>query len=346
MRSLKKLKNMEDYNIHLDQNQPRKEPEEHKKVLHHEEEEIDLRDYINVLLKRKWIIVAIFLIAAITAAIISLVMPQTFEATNLVEVGKTKDKTIENITDIKTIFERKATLKEIHKKLGLSEETSLESVAGRFKIEESGSKFIKIKGWAETPEKAVEVTNTVTQVLLDRHKKLFAETEKTFNVEMESINKSKEKTQTDIERIKTVDIPKTKEEIKRLEQDIQEYEKEIAKRGDIQSDGQGRIIESYINLLAGIKNQKESKERQIIDFENGVRNLEQQLISLDQQIQEKEYEKAYQTKPTEIAIPALPPETRISPKRKQNVMIAGILGLFIGVFWAFGAEYFSKWKTE
>ncbi|PJB96706.1 MAG: capsular biosynthesis protein, partial [Nitrosopumilales archaeon CG_4_9_14_0_8_um_filter_34_10] len=30
-------------------------------------------------------------------------------------------------------------------------------------------------------------------------------------------------------------------------------------------------------------------------------------------------------------MPAFPPESRIAPKRKQNVMIAGILGLFIGI---------------
>ncbi len=343
---------MENYNIHLDQNRLKNESEKHEeryKVSHrHEEDEIDLQDYINVLLKRKWAVLAIFLITAIVAALISLVIPQTFEATNLVEVGKTKNEIIENIADIKTIFERKTVLKEIHEKLGLPKNINFESVAKKFKIEKNDNatnKFIEIKGWAETPEKAVKVSNVVTQILLNRHEKLFAEAEKMFEAEIEGINKNKEKTQTDIGQIKTVDIPKTKEEIKRLEQDIQQYEKEIAKRGDIQSEGQGRITESYINLLASVKNQKESKERQIIALENEIRNLEQQLISLDQQLQEKEYEKAYQTKATEIEVPATPPETRISPKRKQNVAIAGILGLIIGVLYAFSAEYLSKEKT-
>jgi len=36
-----------------------------------EEEEIDLREYINVLLKRKGIIILIFLVAVITAALVS-----------------------------------------------------------------------------------------------------------------------------------------------------------------------------------------------------------------------------------------------------------------------------------
>jgi uncharacterized protein involved in exopolysaccharide biosynthesis len=41
-------------------------------------------------------------------------------------------------------------------------------------------------------------------------------------------------------------------------------------------------------------------------------------------------------------VPSVNPETRIAPKRKQNVMIAGILGLFMGIFYAFGAEYFKR----
>jgi len=36
-----------------------------------QEEEIDLREYINVLLKRKGVIILIFLIAVITAALVS-----------------------------------------------------------------------------------------------------------------------------------------------------------------------------------------------------------------------------------------------------------------------------------
>ena len=280
-------------------------------------------------------------------------MPLTFEASNLVEVGSIKKIQLQNINDIKTVFSRETVLQQIRTKLQepleLVEKTTTGAIAGMFDIEESlgdgKSGFIEIVGRAQTPEKAVKVVDAVTDILLTYHRNIFVEAEKTFNAELETITKSKEKTQEDINQIKTLDIPKTKEEIKRLEQDIQEYEREIVKRGNIQSEGQGRIIESYINLLANIKNQKESKEKQIINFENEVRGLEQQLVGLDQSIQTKEYERVYETKPTEVEVPATPPETRIAPKRKQNVIIAGILGIFIGVLYAFGAEYFSKEKA-
>jgi len=328
---------MENYNIHLDQNRPKKESEnyeEHKEVFHHQEDEIDLRDYINVLLKRKRDIGIIFLAIVAATAIISLLITPVYEATNLVEIGKIKNESIEAFTDIKAVFERRTILKEIHDKLGLPENISIESIVGKFSLgkgdETNNGKFIEIKGQAETPEKAVEVSNVVTQILINRHDQLFSEAERMFDVEMENINKNKGKTQKDIVQIQ--------KDLIRLEQDIKAYEQRINQKNDAQSDAQGRIAESYINLLASVKNQKESKESQLLD-------LEQRLVNLDQQIQEKEYEKAYRTKPTEIEIPSIPPESRISPKRKQMVMIAGVLGLFVGVLWAFAAEYFSKEKV-
>jgi len=350
-------------NIHLNQNRPHysdipkeKKPknEEEKHQEHHtDEDEIDLRDYINVLLKRKWQIAIIFGVAVVLAGIISFTMPLTFEASNLVEIGSIKGEQLQNLSDIKSVFSRETVLRQIRTKLQepleLTEKTTTNAIAEMFDIQEGldnkKSGFIEIKGRAQTPEKAVEVVNAVTDILLTYHGNIFVEAEKTFNAEMETIVKNKEKTQEDINQIKTLDIPKTEKEIKRLEQDIQKYEKEIAKRANIQSEGQGRIVESYINLLANIKNQKEAKEKQIINLKNKVRDFEQQLVGLNQSIQAKEYEKVYETKATEVEVPAIPPETRIAPKRKQNVMIAGILGIFIGVLYAFGAEYFSKEKA-
>jgi len=107
------------------------------------------------------------------------------------------------------------------------------------------------------------------------------------------------------------DIIKTTNDVLRLNADVLKYEAEIEKRTDAYTEGQGRIAESYINLLAGVKNQRESKEAQLL-------NLEQKLITLDQSIQAKGYEKVYETKPTEVEVPAIPPETRIAPNRKTK----------------------------
>jgi len=206
-------------------------------------------------------------------------------------VGKIRGNKLQSYADIQSVFNRRTVLKQIKTKLQqpleLPEETSIESIAEMFDIKESlgdgKSGFIEIQGRSDTPEKAVEVVNAVTDILLTYHQDIFAQAEKTFNTELETIKKSKEKTEKDIEKINNA--------IVRLDEDINNYKQEIAKRSDIQSEGQGRIAESYINLLAEIKNQKESKESQLL-------NLEQKLVSLDQTIQQKDYEKAYETKPS------------------------------------------------
>ncbi len=53
---------------------------------------------------------------------------------------------------------------------------------------------------------------------------------------------------------------------------------------------------------------------------------------------------ASQVKDTEVrfAVSAVEPEKPVSPKKKQNVALAGALGLFIGVFGAFAVNYFSE----
>lgn len=54
------------------------------------EDEIDLRDYIQVIVKRKKLIIGIFLIAVITAAMVSLLLPKVYEASASIMVMPSK----------------------------------------------------------------------------------------------------------------------------------------------------------------------------------------------------------------------------------------------------------------
>jgi len=63
---------------------------------------------------------------------------------------------------------------------------------------------------------------------------------------------------------------------------------------------------------------------------------------LQVELREKKMEESYGTVSTELVIPPTTPEKPIAPKKKQNVMIAGILGLFIGFVCAAIVEYFEK----
>jgi capsular polysaccharide biosynthesis protein len=57
---------------------------------------------------------------------------------------------------------------------------------------------------------------------------------------------------------------------------------------------------------------------------------------------------ASQVTDTEVrfAVPAVEPKEPVAPKKMLNIAIAGVLGLMVGVFGAFLAEYFEGWGEE
>ncbi|MBA7521769.1 hypothetical protein ES705_13880 [subsurface metagenome] len=65
-----------------------------------QEEEIDLREYINVLLKRKSIIILIFLIAVITAALVSyFAISPVYQSSAVFSVAQIDGRAVINITE-------------------------------------------------------------------------------------------------------------------------------------------------------------------------------------------------------------------------------------------------------
>ena len=61
-----------------------------------EYDEIDLMDYVKVILKRKWLILAIFLSAAIVAEVFSFLMPKVYKIDTVLEVGQAAGVPIED----------------------------------------------------------------------------------------------------------------------------------------------------------------------------------------------------------------------------------------------------------
>jgi uncharacterized protein involved in exopolysaccharide biosynthesis len=61
-----------------------------------QEDEIDIREYINVIIKRKKLIMSIFLAAVVISAIVSLMMPKVYEITTTVQLGSVNGPLIKN----------------------------------------------------------------------------------------------------------------------------------------------------------------------------------------------------------------------------------------------------------
>jgi tyrosine-protein kinase Etk/Wzc len=67
---------------------------------------------------------------------------------------------------------------------------------------------------------------------------------------------------------------------------------------------------------------------------------------LTQQYEIAKIDEAKEDVTFQVIDPAIPPEKRIKPKRKLNVMLAGIVSLFVGVFLVFFLEYMENLKQR
>ncbi len=280
--------------------------------------------------------IVIFSFIIIIAVVVSLLITPTFESEALIQIGTYQNNPIESTNDLNAVMYSEPILEQLNKILGLNSVPAI--LTGVFDItqkksdEKDGvSNYLQIKGRGETPEKAKTVVVAVRELIIARHNKLFDEALNKFNLEVELIKRDQQLTETTVKQKELA--------LARTEKDINYYEGEIQKRADADSEGQGRIVESYINLLATAKTQKETR---VIEIEN----LKQELENFDFKFQEKAFERKYQTKPTTVEISASLPQTKIAPDRRKNVIISAVLAAFLAVLYAFAAEFVSQHKSE
>jgi len=170
--------------------------------------EVDLRDYIEVILKRKKIISTIFLICVITTTVISFLMPQVYEATTIIEIGSilmpvstltpvstsipliSKDKTIQKLKTDKM-------LKPVIQTLNLNIDGC--ALENSIKIEDiKNTNFLKLRIQNLDPQLAVIISNTIADYFIQQVNKIY---EEKFSLVKEEINKLEKRSKTIEEEI-------------------------------------------------------------------------------------------------------------------------------------------------
>ncbi|MBU4349047.1 hypothetical protein KJ599_01860, partial [bacterium] len=154
-----------------------------------QEEEIDLREYINVLLKRKGIIILIFLIAVITAALVSyFYLKPVYQASTILMISKPKYQ-VELEPKIQTQFTPEVSLatyeslikdreieEEVIKKLNLDQppyEFTPDSLQGMITIEAlKDTNLIKMNLQSGEPKLAKDVANVWAALFVEKNKDL------------------------------------------------------------------------------------------------------------------------------------------------------------------------------
>jgi len=111
------------------------------------------------------------------------------------------------------------------------------------------------------------------------------------------------------------------ERLAEMEKEIKSLEKKIEKLGTTISEARALIAQGYMESLERTRDRYEQ---------------------LQLELRMKKMEESSGMEGTQLVIPAVIPEKPVGPKKKQNVLIAGILGLFIGFISAAVVEYFEK----
>jgi len=270
-----------------------------------QEEEIDLREYINVLLKRKGIIILIFLIAVITAALVSyFALSPVYQASTVFSVAKIDGRAVINITESLEIIKSNVMLDEVINRMGLEGTLTSSQLKSQITTENlKGTNFIKISVLADSPETAKNLVETITKVFVEQNQGEYREKVKLVE-----------------NRLKVIE-----EQIAEFEKNIQEIEKTKKKIAETEELSEGeRQFQTSLLLSSSVT------ERELY---NG---LSDQANSLKASLKDCEDFKIINY----AQLPAAP----IKPNKKLNILIAGVLGLFVGVFVAFFLEFWQKGK--
>lgn len=299
-----------------------------------EDDEISLLDYINVILKRRWLIVICVLIAVTVSVVISLRMASVYTAKAKVYIGVTdvdnlKDKftgtymgsdiqsfyidTCRSESFLKRIIEKKFQTSNRNEHMKLVDLFVIKS-NDRFEIEDS--LYELLKGIVKVSVNKGVMTfavSTYDPVLSSDISNAFANELIVFSRDFNLAAVTKKKAFVE-DRLKNA-----KERLNVAEDKLRKFSKKNR-----------QILE-----LPGIEMEKRGLARE-------VKLQEELFISLNKEYELTKVEESKIIAPITIHEEARPPKFRSKPKRKQNVLIGGGVGLILALFFAFILEYFRK----
>ena len=267
-----------------------------------QEEEIDLREYINVLLKRKGVIILIFLIAVITAALVSyFYLKPVYEASTILMISKPKYQ-VELEPKIQTQFIPEVSLatyeslikdreieKEVIKKLNLDQppyEFTPDSLQGMITIESlKNTNLIKMNLQTGEPKLAKDIANVWAALFVEKNKDLYLQESKEAQGFIEEQLK-----------ISNQNLSKIEEEIREFNETnkIDAMDKEITVKLD--------------KIMAN--------ESRLADVKIGVKKEEAHVMRAFQQLLQKRVE-CYQSKKADLELSILKEKTNLIQIQKQ-----------------------------
>ena len=310
-----------------------------------EEDEIDLYELWEVLIKRKWLIIGLFFIVVIVTVIYSLTLPKVYEVKTVL-VPKSLLSLPNNLSissdDIKALFGENIYLKQI-----FDEEKGLPKL-----LVEVGKKtgMVSIVYKTSKPKKGVENMNKLLKIIYT-DESMLRESRDYLNIKEDNIKSS------------IRELEEKHSFYNMREQDIKtrmdSIDSEIAfldKRIDTLIASLGNVninfakVLSYTNMIKSLQSERSRKVNKYYDLRSEKEKVKNVIIGIekgttDQKINLAKLEKDIKNLGIfDIAVKPYYVNTPVGPKKKLIVGVSGIAALFLGIFLAFFLEFLERGK--
>ncbi len=284
------------------------------------DKEIDLMDYVKVILKRKRMILIVFLITIIVAGVFTWFSPKVYKIDTSLEIGTIGGTAIEDPKQV------------------------MEKINNRVYGNHSGIKAINPEGTnliiieiesKEGPEGDKTILEEINNLILEKHQEKIKIEQELLEKKILSVENDIELSEQDIERIKAR-IRFLEEEKKNLENKEKFLEQTLPyEKVKEQLSGSLFALLDLREKLAAKKQEIENGYLSVNSCEKTINSLRYQIDSLGRQIKDIRF--------TEIL-----KASTISVKQRLifNMVISAILGVFLGIFLAFLQEWWNKDKVK
>jgi len=274
-----------------------------------EEQEVGLIDYLNVIWKRKGLIIGGTLLAAATALVVSLSMPKVYEVSRTLRIGVLPGGIYENkkfpgkaIQDREAVVDRLRDQRLLTKAIQeLQLEMTPKDMAGLVSIDTKSNPHVRYKVQAPDPQLATRIADWLAETIIKAHGQVFN---------------------------RGIQIAK-------------EHEAGLAVTIRTMEAG----ISGMKSTLASIMRAPKIDAPVVILLQANVEERERRLASLRRELIGVRLSRLGY-KSTRVIAADAPPQQAVKPRVKLNVALASVLGLMIFTFLAFFLEYIEKAKRR
>lgn len=266
------------------------------------EEELELRDLILILWKRRKLILGIFLLAVLAAAAVSFAIPPTYEVSTIIALGAFPDSTYTSQASAREILLSDELLLNVISALKLDvPREKFRSFKQTIKVEPvNDTNFLKISIQTTNRSEGRAIVEKMVELFKERSSASYQQYRQLLAGQLDAVRT----------RLSSVeaDIKKTREVLSAIESTtgISPVEKDLRR---------SRTLE-YL----------QSEESQRIELLDRYLALQKEINGL---------------KDVQVIRGAREPVYPVKPNKKLNVALAGMLGLMSGIFMAFILEYFQ-----